>query len=124
MILLSGSNPASHIVVARGPTPPITPSPFPDNRDAIEEIAASMDQSPRRSHQSHLKKGCLLRDNFRCMATGLIDENADVDMSGRFGPTELAHIIPFSLGQWDNSSQVCQENSSAFLQVADLIIGP
>lgn len=58
------------------------------------------------------------------MATGLIDENADVDMSGRFGPTELAHIIPFSLGQWDNSSQVCQENSSAFLQVADLIIGP
>ncbi|KAL1966231.1 hypothetical protein VTN77DRAFT_4783 [Rasamsonia byssochlamydoides] len=42
------------------------------------------------------------------MATGVIDTSVvgiGTSGSGPSGPTELAHILPFSIGQWDNNQQ-------------------
>ncbi|KAL1965851.1 hypothetical protein VTN77DRAFT_5172 [Rasamsonia byssochlamydoides] len=86
---------------ARSATP-ITPSPLPDNEETLEEIAAIMDQSPSRYPQGALKKLCLKRDNFRCIATGLIDVSAKKEQGVKCN-TELAHVLPFSIGQWENS---------------------
>jgi hypothetical protein len=72
------------------------------NEETLEEIAATMDQS-----QGALKKLCLKRDNFRCIATGLIDVSAETEQGIKCF-TELAHILPFSIGQWENSKDVCQ----------------
>ncbi|WEW58396.1 hypothetical protein PRK78_003864 [Emydomyces testavorans] len=85
----------------------ITPSSFDNKYDAVEQIAALMDKSPSRNSKIQLKELCLRRDNFRCMATGVIEESSGIESSASdiFGPTELAHIIPFSIAQWDNKQK-------------------
>lgn len=69
-----------------------------------------MDISPsRNASQGQPKDLCLQRDNFRCMATGIIDTNApesEKSISQYSGPTELAHILPFSIGKWDSNQNV------------------
>ncbi|KAL1969865.1 hypothetical protein VTN77DRAFT_7374 [Rasamsonia byssochlamydoides] len=89
-----------------GKTPAVTSSPF-DNADIeTEEVAAMMIQPSSRKDQKSLKKMCLERDNFRCMVTGFWDRAArgivsEETMGDRILDTELAHIIPFSLGKYE-----------------------
>ncbi|KAJ9191517.1 hypothetical protein DTO164E3_8803 [Paecilomyces variotii] len=102
---------SSHLVTcilfpmkARAPTPTITPSPFPDNDETVQEVAEFMDRSPSRDVQKWLKKRCLRRDNDRCMVTGVIEDESSAAQgappSVYTGPTELSHIIPLSIGSW------------------------
>ncbi|KAL1970199.1 hypothetical protein VTN77DRAFT_5359 [Rasamsonia byssochlamydoides] len=72
----------------------MTPSPFHDNEEAVEEIALPMEESPSRNRQGQLKQLCLKRDNFRCLATGVVDRDVEGSAQGPSGPTELAHILP------------------------------
>ncbi|KAJ9227116.1 hypothetical protein DTO027B5_876 [Paecilomyces variotii] len=89
---------------ARAPTPTITPSPFPDNDEAVEAVAELMDRSPSRNVQKWLKERCLRRDNYRCMVTGIIENSAaqGAPPSAYTGSTELSHIIPLSIGSWED----------------------
>lgn len=89
---------------ARGATPSITHSPF-DDEEEIENVVATMDESGSRKDQTLLKKLCLERDDYRCMATGIIDNDAGTrETFGPKAPTNLCHIIPFSLGKWNKSN--------------------
>ncbi|PGH16439.1 hypothetical protein AJ79_01770 [Helicocarpus griseus UAMH5409] len=71
-----------------------------------------MDKTPTRNRQKLMKKLCLKRDDFRCLATGAIDINyhgTRESLTGNSGITELAHVIPFSMGAWVISWRyVCQ----------------
>lgn len=99
---------------ARSATPQITPSPFEDFHKESEITASSMGETPTRTVQKLLKMICLRRDGFRCQATGLPEVNAvkaglvSVDPSPYPCDTELAHVIPFSIGHWEDRDQVCQ----------------
>ena len=96
---------------ARAATPAVTPSPFPDNDDVVAEIAASLDEPATRAGQRGLKKLCLQRDNFRCLATGFVEETERKRAPLlRSIETELAHIVPISLGRWGSTEQVCQHS--------------
>lgn len=70
-----------------------------------------MRESPTINVQIFPKWGCLRRDGFRCLATGLPEENAaktglvSLFPSSYSCHTELAHIIPFTIGHKD---QACQ----------------
>lgn len=96
---------------ARAPTPAITPSPFEDDNEAVEEIAALMNESHNRINQRMLRRHYLRRDDYRCMVTGIIDymhAPSAMSSSGLSGPTELAHILPLSIGKWVSSEDVCK----------------
>jgi hypothetical protein len=98
------------VVKAHSATPQVTPSPLDEADDDIQEVPSDMDKLPTRSQQQKLKQRCLKRDGFRCMLSGLIDVNyheTQPSLIGGTGDTELAHIIPFSMGAWGNAQQVC-----------------
>jgi 5-methylcytosine-specific restriction endonuclease McrA len=87
----------------------VTPSPFLDG-NKVEEMAAAMGEPATRSAQQQLKENCLERDNFQCMLTGVTDVSATKhgrSIVGYSGYTILSHIIPFSLGCWDNNEEAC-----------------
>lgn len=80
-----------------------------------------MDQPPTRNKQEQLKQQCLDRDDHRCMATSIIDANADGIGTVRHGltaSTELAHIIPYSVGMWEDKKTVCL--NMRFLHFSDI----
>lgn len=93
-----------HVVLSRGPTPPVTLSPRFNAQYDVEEISASMEGALTRGDQRWLKRACLERDGGKCVVTGEYDENE----IRRLPPhqrsfyitcsTEAAHIIPFALG--------------------------
>ncbi|KAL2012062.1 hypothetical protein VTN00DRAFT_4780 [Thermoascus crustaceus] len=69
-----------------------------------------MVQSSSRKDQKMLKSTCLKRDNYRCVVTGFWDAAAEgivseETMGDRIMDTELAHIIPFSMGKYENHVQ-------------------
>ncbi|KAJ9374430.1 hypothetical protein DTO282F9_1425 [Paecilomyces variotii] len=112
-----------------GKTPSVTPSPFENADITFEEVSATMVESSSRKDQKALKKTCLERDNYRCVVTGFWDEAAqgkipEEIMGDRILNTELVHIIPFSLGKYDNNRQVIflnnQESSKSELQERDI----
>ncbi|PSS07087.1 hypothetical protein M430DRAFT_62105 [Amorphotheca resinae ATCC 22711] len=73
-------------------------SPPASNQDVVDQIAASMDQSPNRSRQSQPRKLCLRHNNSRCIVTGIIVTDAPITGGSVLGPlvtTELAYILPF-----------------------------
>ena len=97
------------IVKARGNTPFAVISPRFGAEDGVNEIASELSTPSSRSGQAELKAACLQRDNNRCVLSGIYDiiqaeENlSDAELSvTATGMTELAHILPFSLGsfQW------------------------
>lgn len=102
------------IVKARSATPQITPPPFEDFQEELEITTSSMGETPTRAVQKLLKVICLRRDGFRCLATGLPEIKAvkaglvSANPSQYPCDTELAHVIPFSIGHWENREQVCQ----------------
>ncbi|EER45447.1 conserved hypothetical protein [Histoplasma capsulatum H143] len=95
-------------IKAESATPRVTPSPLNDADDDIEEMASVMDKPPTRNRQKLMKKLFLKRDDFRCLATGAIDLNyhgTRESLTGNSGITELAHIIPFSMGAWSDKQE-------------------
>lgn len=70
-----------------------------------------MVDSTTRGNQQSLKKDCLERDGYRCMLSGHYDPAAKsifpkTDWDGRVGGTQLAHILPFSLGRYKGKVEV------------------
>ncbi|OJD10722.1 hypothetical protein AJ78_08340 [Emergomyces pasteurianus Ep9510] len=82
-------------IKAESATPRVTPSSLDDAEDDIEEVKL-------------MKKLCLKRDDFQCLATGVIDVNyhgTRESLTGNSGITELAHVIPFSMGAWSDKQK-------------------
>ncbi|GFG25701.1 hypothetical protein IFM61606_05653 [Aspergillus udagawae] len=70
-----------------GKTPQVTPLPLSGN------------------DQEWLKKTCFQRDNYKCVVTKIWDPVAGsiFNIQGEMTlNTQLAHIIPFSMGHWEN----------------------
>jgi len=94
-------------VKARGKTATPTPSPRFGAEDSINEISVNLESSSR--DQKWLKRVCLGRENNRCILTGLYDSvkamgNPEIDpIFIATTKTEIAHIIPFSLGNFEES---------------------
>ncbi|OJD09694.1 hypothetical protein AJ78_08975 [Emergomyces pasteurianus Ep9510] len=66
----------------------------------IQKVTTTMNEPANRKNQCHLKKLCLKRDGHRCLVTGAIDINAKIPEADTeyVVPTDLCHIISFSLG--------------------------
>lgn len=67
--------------------------------------------SPTHNDQEALKELCLKRWIYKCVIMGCWDLNCAETMSGLYGvqpctPTQLVHIIPFSLGHYKDSREV------------------
>ena len=71
----------------------IAPSLFNDNDIAMDKIISLMETPLTVSSQTKLRQLCLERDNFRCIATAMIDGLNPMDS------TRLAHILPLSIGK-------------------------
>lgn len=96
-----------------GKTPAVTPSPLDDAELEIDAVVATMVQCPSRKEQPNLKDMCLERDNHRCMITGFYNRTArkhfPAEQIGQHTlNTDLAHIIPFSMGKYEDREQVRQ----------------
>ena len=87
------------------PCTPAVPSPRFGADDNIEEISSEI-ESATRGDQAWLKTVCLNRDGKKCIISGLYDINEWLKFPVNERPnvgtarTELAHIIPFSLGSF------------------------
>jgi len=92
-------------VKAHPVTPVVTPSPRFGAHDSVEEISSEI-ESASRAEQAWLKSACLKRDGNKCVITGFYDTNEwnALGVTERPDaitfPTELAHIIPFSMGSF------------------------
>lgn len=90
----------------------MTPSPLDNAELEIDAVVATIVQCPSRKEQQRLKTICLKRDGYRCVITGFYDyEATKVFSAAQIGSqiidTELAHIIPYSVGKYDkNHDQV------------------
>ena len=93
-----------HLMLSRGPTPPVTPSFRFNAQHDVEEISASMEGALTRGDRRWLKRACLERDGGRCVVTGQYDENEIEKLPPHqrvlhiVCSTDAAHIIPFALG--------------------------
>jgi hypothetical protein len=89
----------------------VTPSPWDDSSLEQDDILSTMLESATRNEQGQLKVFCLKRDNYKCMVTGQYDLSAfgtilAVDSSEPTGYTQLAHILPYSIGKWTERASV------------------
>lgn len=84
----------------------VTPSPFIDSQECEGDVYQTMLESASRNDQGRLKQLCLERDNWRCMLTGTVDISKAKDLRARGGSTSLAHILPFSIGKWNDNASV------------------
>ncbi|KAF8449896.1 hypothetical protein BDZ91DRAFT_669441 [Kalaharituber pfeilii] len=97
---------------AAGPTPAVTPSPCFGAEGNVEEIASELEPITR-NEQRWLKASCLERDNYRCVLSGIYDQNAvskgqivlpaGSDMDTGF--TQAVHILPFAIGNFGESER-------------------
>lgn len=103
-----------YIVKAHSVTPQMTASSFKDFHEELEITASSMGVTPAEAVQKLLRMICLRWDGFRCVATGLLELNAvkaglvSANPSQYPCDNELAHVIPFSIGHWEDRKQVRQ----------------
>ncbi|GIJ99064.1 hypothetical protein Aspvir_001188 [Aspergillus viridinutans] len=93
-----------------GKTPQVTESPFSDTDINRDDVASEMTESSSRKDQQPLKWLCLKRDGYRCVVTGIWDDHAEQrcppgQRGTHIGETELAHIIPFSMGKWEDADE-------------------
>jgi len=93
-------------VKAKGKTPVVSPSPRFGADDSIDEIASELELSSR-NEQGWLKEACLLRDDNRCVLTGLYDARKAITSLSETErehiatiKTEAAHIIPFLISNF------------------------
>jgi hypothetical protein len=111
-------------VKARCTTPQPTPSPWDEASDDVSNIASETD--PTRSQQKRLKYLCLKRDNFRCLVTGIVETEIEGPQSSgdvADGETEVAHILPFSIGAWRHKDGVCDSLSQYDANTNSLCLG-
>ncbi|KAE8408287.1 hypothetical protein BDV37DRAFT_192651 [Aspergillus pseudonomiae] len=101
---------------ARSKQPSVTESPHPRRQANVEVVAATLDQPEIRDPT--FRDLCLRRDSNCCVVTGHMDtdywETIGCPDDINFGPTEGAHIIPFSYASWDKSSAPPNDTSSAW----------
>lgn len=92
-----------------GTTPQPVESPCQQVRDAMESDEWRA-ESPTRDDQGRLKDQCLKRDGYRCVSSGLLDLPSFYDglvqrhEQDRIARTVAAHILPFSLGHFDDDN--------------------
>lgn len=94
-----------------GRTPAPTPSPCHDSQVQSDSLVITSMNPSSCNQQARLKNDCLKRDGYRCQVTGLWDRHS-VE-TGKIVPgeehtlaaTEVAHIIPFSLGSFDEDKE-------------------
>jgi hypothetical protein len=100
-----------------GKTPSVTPS---SNKSSIHRVGLEMTriEPSSRKDQRKLKDTCLDRDDNRCVITGAFDrtwaerhDNEAPEGPGRVA-TECAHMLPFSLGNFDRSKAAEVANAS------------
>lgn len=90
---------------AQGATPTVTPSPIPETSERLGPSS--------RGRQRQLKTECLGRDDYHCLLTPFWDPKAreiypeNQDIPANTIPTELCHIIPFAMGSYQTSHEVC-----------------
>lgn len=91
-----------------GKTPQVTASPLSATDITRDNMASGMTQSSTRNLLEWLKNICLERDNYQCIVTKLWDPVAvnPQEQCKMTGNTQLAHIIPFSMGHWGNDQKV------------------
>lgn len=100
----------------RSPSPLSTP-PSEDASVAIN-VAMSMIDSSTRAAQTRLRNDCFRRDGYRCVYSGdwdyssVTDDIAVPEQGGGLCQVECAHIIPFSLGVFDESDAVQTRNKA------------
>ncbi|KAL4883913.1 hypothetical protein BJY04DRAFT_183490 [Aspergillus karnatakaensis] len=94
-------------VQALGGTPaPLVLSPRLGLDDSIENLASEDTPSASRSEQSRLRKACLERDNHRCVVSGFWDpQHPDLPDGATECDLEGAHILPYSIGEYDERSE-------------------
>ena len=89
----------------------VTPSPWNDSSLEQDDLLSTMLELATRNEQGQLKAFCLKRDNYKCMVTGAYDPSAvgtilAEDSSERTMYTQLAHILPYSIGKWTDRASV------------------
>ncbi|KAJ5420716.1 hypothetical protein N7465_003235, partial [Penicillium sp. CMV-2018d] len=86
-----------------GKSPCVTPSPHHSRQASVEKVAAKLPDPQTRSPD--FMKGCIDRDDHRCIISGAVTEAKWVKNGERegelWGTLEVHHIIPFSLGGFD-----------------------
>ncbi|KAF7174205.1 hypothetical protein CNMCM5623_006690 [Aspergillus felis] len=90
-----------------GKTAQATALPLSETDITRDNVTSEMTESSSRDDQEWLKIICLERDNYQCVVTKLWDPVAEPifklqEQGGMTLNTQLAHIIPFSLGHSDN----------------------
>ncbi|KAJ5085393.1 hypothetical protein N7532_010164 [Penicillium argentinense] len=82
-----------------GKTPTeVTPSPRSGVEDSVEDIKGKSIEPISRNPHSKLRKNCLERDGYKCMATHQYSIDHPHPKSARTTYLEAAHIIPYTLG--------------------------
>ncbi|EGD85132.1 hypothetical protein H112_08857 [Trichophyton rubrum D6] len=105
-----------------GRTPAPTPSPCHDSQVQIDSLMITSMNASSCNQQAKLKNDCLKRDGYRCQVTGLWDRHSVetgkiVPEDGRtLAATEVAHILPFSLGSFDEDKEFEVENKATIWQ--------
>ncbi|EAW18238.1 HNH endonuclease signature motif containing protein [Aspergillus fischeri NRRL 181] len=108
---------------------PLFFSPLSATDNTRDNVASEMTQSStRRNHLEWLKKTCLERDNYQCVVTKLWDPIAEpifnLQEQGKMtANTRLVHIIPFSMGCWDNdwkAKEIAQSWETLYLLFPDI----
>ena len=100
-----------------GKTPAVTQSSTLESQNEAEGQKAQIEPSSRKD-QAGLKAICLERDDYCCVATGFVDikwadtHPADYPWGTPVEKTECAHILPFSLGKFDDNSTLDVTNKA------------
>ncbi|PNP50510.1 hypothetical protein THARTR1_08892 [Trichoderma harzianum] len=89
--------------MAGGKQPKSLPqTPVREAAQAIQLMMTEIEPSSR-NEQTALKRRCLARDNYRCIATGMSDHSRLPPQGGTVS-TECAHILPFALRTFNPDS--------------------
>ncbi|KAJ5698004.1 hypothetical protein N7462_000009 [Penicillium macrosclerotiorum] len=99
---------------AGGKTPgEVTPSPREGVEDSIEDLRSLIVLPITRGVQSRLRDHCLERDGNRCTITRVYSFTHDPPSDVMSGTLQAAHIIPFTLGSYDQGNRDAEYRNSA-----------
>lgn len=82
----------------------IISSPSPNQQSYAESLSTKLDNPSL--HKERFKRDLLVRDDFKCVITGHIDQNRYKELGLEAPdlnpiPVERVYIIPFSYGFWN-----------------------
>lgn len=93
---------------ARSRKSSVTSSPHPKRQENTEIVAGSLDMPEAR--ETIFRERCRRRDSHRCVITGSMHIGHWNELGRPDGTkktkVEVAHIIPFSYGSWNQSSVI------------------